>query len=761
MSRYTFGGNASDYAVAAPSGNGGVLRALPSATGGTCWSARVGGTQYTDLIAVRGGVPVCTDPDGYLYQFQGPDGVTDLWVDLGTGTRFHLTSSDPLGSVFSAQFAGTATTRQKLSFDTAASWGAASPIPGVNELCVSTDTGEIRLGDGATHWASLPVLFASDYSPLARTLAAVAATQTSSGTLVASRHNPLDCTGGSYSFALPTGAAGGTSLSVERIDTATANTCTLTGSIRGVGSSLLTLLAPSSTTASHESLLLLADVSGSWWPIAGHKTKGWLDALYAPLAGATFTGSALFKSGIPWFDLTAFGGDPTGATASDTAWSALAAAVAAAGGGAVNINGTFTLSTQPAAFTVPVRIRGTHPALSGGKSSITFPAGVGGLQFATGAEMSEVSDLLLVGQATTAGSDHGVDVKAHGVRIRNVVARGFGGNGFNLDTSSTGNANNAYLDRCRAYSNKSHGFYFAGSNSNVITTMACDATSNGGWGFRSDVGCFMNVHIAPSATYNTAGGFYDNVTGCTYLGAYIEEGTPATGNTVTLGSSSLNGFWFSGKQSTTTFTIPNPSTNGWTITKAGANAFVKVAGTKQFDWSVDDYGSGYLALTNRTAGKRIMYIDGAAASGTTAIPWKFTGTFLQVPAQATGSRSGPSGGTGLHYFDTTQAFPMWSDGTNYRDAEGIITQLATKTANYTLADGDGVIVFNGTSLTAILPDPTTVVIGRRFRVKNTNASTLTVQSAGTSKTLDGAATQSLAQWAKASYVSDGTQWLTI
>lgn len=104
MTRYTFGGNASDYAVMPPSTMGGVLRSFHSATGGTCWSAKTGGTQYTDLIAVAGGAPVCTDQDGYVYQFQGPDGVTDLWVDLGTGERFHLLSSDPLTAVLGAGY---------------------------------------------------------------------------------------------------------------------------------------------------------------------------------------------------------------------------------------------------------------------------------------------------------------------------------------------------------------------------------------------------------------------------------------------------------------------------------------------------------------------------------------------------------------------------------------------------------------------------------------------------------------------------------
>ena len=87
---------------------------------------------------------------------------------------------------------------------------------------------------------------------------------------------------------------------------------------------------------------------------------------------------------------------------------------------------------------------------------------------------------------------------------------------------------------------------------------------------------------------------------------------------------------------------------------------------------------------------------------------------------------------------------------------------ATKTANYTLTQSDQLVIFNGANLTATLPDPSLGEYnGRIFRVKNINASALTVNSAGTSKTIDGAASQSLAQWGKMTVVSDGTQWLTL
>ena len=93
-----------------------------------------------------------------------------------------------------------------------------------------------------------------------------------------------------------------------------------------------------------------------------------------------------------------------------------------------------------------------------------------------------------------------------------------------------------------------------------------------------------------------------------------------------------------------------------------------------------------------------------------------------------------------------------------------VRPIATKTANYSLAASDNIVIFNGSSLTATLPDPTSAGVaipGRRWTVKNVNSSSLTVQSGGTSKTIDGASSQTLAQWATATYSSDGTQWLSV
>lgn len=127
----------------------------------------------------------------------------------------------------------------------------------------------------------------------------VATTVTTAGALVVNNHNPVDATTGNLTMTLPTGQPAGTTVVVEKTDSTT-NTVTVSGNIRGVGSSTLVL------ALTKESIEFLADAAGSWWPIAGHKTLGSLDTRYR---------SSVLLAGP--------GVDPTGTTDSTTAMQAI------------------------------------------------------------------------------------------------------------------------------------------------------------------------------------------------------------------------------------------------------------------------------------------------------------------------------------------------------------------------------------------------------------------------------------------------------
>ena len=90
------------------------------------------------------------------------------------------------------------------------------------------------------------------------------------------------------------------------------------------------------------------------------------------------------------------------------------------------------------------------------------------------------------------------------------------------------------------------------------------------------------------------------------------------------------------------------------------------------------------------------------------------------------------------------------------------TALTTRTSNYTMTTLDRTIVMNSAAgATVTLLDPATVPIGRPVSVKNVNPTSMTVTTAGTSKTLDGAATVPLAQWQVCTVISDGSNWLRV
>ncbi|MGQ5606145.1 SGNH/GDSL hydrolase family protein [Streptomyces sp. EKS3.2] len=86
--RHTFGGGVADYVVRPSDGLWGVA---PNTTL-TFWSARDGGTQYTDLLDATGAAAtsITTDEYGGLPVFSGPDDVVAMWVDADGARRVRI-----------------------------------------------------------------------------------------------------------------------------------------------------------------------------------------------------------------------------------------------------------------------------------------------------------------------------------------------------------------------------------------------------------------------------------------------------------------------------------------------------------------------------------------------------------------------------------------------------------------------------------------------------------------------------------------------
>lgn len=90
--------------------------------------------------------------------------------------------------------------------------------------------------------------------------------------------------------------------------------------------------------------------------------------------------------------------------------------------------------------------------------------------------------------------------------------------------------------------------------------------------------------------------------------------------------------------------------------------------------------------------------------------------------------------------------------------------VATKTAAYTISEGDNTIMADATTAAFTITLPKAALFGgRRFTIKkiDSSAHAVTIDGDGT-ETIDGAATVSLAsQWAFRTVVSDGTAWFII
>jgi hypothetical protein len=124
---------------------------------------------------------------------------------------------------------------------------------------VSADaSGAAATAQAAAIAASLPTLTAN-------------VSVTSSGTLAADTATEANATSGNLTMTLPSSVAG--ALIVCEKSDSSANTVAITGSIRGVGSSTLTLKLQSESE-------MLFGYASSWWPIAGHKTLSSLQALF-------------------------------------------------------------------------------------------------------------------------------------------------------------------------------------------------------------------------------------------------------------------------------------------------------------------------------------------------------------------------------------------------------------------------------------------------------------------------------------------------
>lgn len=122
----------------------------------------------------------------------------------------------------------------------------------------------------------------------AKAVTSVAATKTANFTATTATMTPVDCTSGTVTATLPsaTGNAGA-QVVVQRID-ASVNSVIVSGTIRGSASTVTLALQ-------FETLALVSNGTGSWWPGNGNKTLASLDARYSTTGVATSNYATLIQ----------------------------------------------------------------------------------------------------------------------------------------------------------------------------------------------------------------------------------------------------------------------------------------------------------------------------------------------------------------------------------------------------------------------------------------------------------------------------------
>jgi hypothetical protein len=242
----------------------------------TFWSAATGGTQYTDLLNTVGAAAtsITTDSSGQIPAFSGPNtGIAVMWADAGGPSRQVMYATDVPTRLSSLETSSASETARA----TAAEGLAAQKSANLSDLAsASAARTSLGLGTAATQASGAFDAAGAATAAQAASTPAITTTAWTTGALVAGV-NTVDATAGAKAPTLPTPTVVGQVLSVEKIDS-TANTVTVSGTIRGSSTSVALVYQ-------YESVVFEAESLSSWRPFAGHKTLAQLDATFAPRRG--------------------------------------------------------------------------------------------------------------------------------------------------------------------------------------------------------------------------------------------------------------------------------------------------------------------------------------------------------------------------------------------------------------------------------------------------------------------------------------------
>lgn len=741
MARSKFGGTSDDYVFyTVPFGVNQVV-SLGSTVTLTFWSAETSGTQYTDLLLNGSPVTSITTSGGLVPEFQGPDSITEMWADSGSGTRTLLFAQGQQGP-------------------------QGNPGP----------TG-----------------------PPGDALTGLVATVTANGALTAGKHNPVDATSGNLTMTLADASGPGQQVAVEKMD-ATANTVTVTvAHLRDTGASGTVVLL-----GQHETRLLESKADGSWWPISDHRTDAYLKATYvanpstglaeyAVLAKLTAgtnhvqwtTKEELVARSLGWVVATdaRYGVVGDGSTIDTTAVQAAMTATPAGGctfvppnltciidaplvptpGSRLSAYGT-TFKTKPGIAGIniihpsdgvdvlgltfdPNKANTTDPGSDTGgigfyaynATGFTYPVRLIDCNFKAGYQLGYriATGVFSVDPASNPVSDvliQNCNVDSQGSRAARLLnlngLRIVGGNYTNSGTDGIHifSCADVQVTNPKCLSNGGHGLV----TNYVARFTACGviAQLNGSGGIVMGGGAATSSN-KPSYDWSIVGcNASYNGQSTAYTGIHIDPTVTGSPTTAQDSPSSVVGNVCS-----------HNTVHGIYVNNAG---WVNVTG----NICHDNTNSGILTSTADGL------VDGNVCYNNSGYGIYIAGTASSTRNRMTVGVNYVTGNTlGNYNIDDATMDIRWA---RFSKAPLVVT------ASYNMAATDYVVHGNITGGGTIsLPDPTKIPAGSAgYLVKNVAVASMTVNSQGTSKTLDGQASMPLTQNASQRFYSDGSNWFT-
>lgn len=170
MARHSFGGDLASWTVTAGTGtNAGTVTFATGATV-TFWSAEIGGTQYTNLLAGDGTTAIdhvvtgdgTTAAAGSIPAFYGPDDVWTMWASANGGSREMILATDLADYVGRAPNLGVYVTEYGAVPD-----GVTPSAAGINAAIAASQPGDALIFPGGTYLLEATVLLKADRAYLA------------------------------------------------------------------------------------------------------------------------------------------------------------------------------------------------------------------------------------------------------------------------------------------------------------------------------------------------------------------------------------------------------------------------------------------------------------------------------------------------------------------------------------------------------------------------------------------------------------------